>query len=166
MNHILDFDELELYEYVPTLFKPFYINMEPMTVMRWFRFLIDCYFGFKVYYLKKGNDYIGYCTITSGKNPRFWFANNKDIVIGPYYIDEKSRGKGYSTVMVDMVIHKAALSWESAYLYILNTNKPSIRVAEKLGGKLMFHVHNTFYRKLVKTESGEYGVYLIKGTGQ
>lgn len=163
MKRILEINGFELFEYTPTRLKPFYIDMEPTTLMRRFRFLIDLHYGYKVYYLKKDGAFLGYCTVTSGKNPRFWFAENDDIIVGPYYVEEKYRGKGYSTMMVDMVIHKCGLSWNNAYLYILNTNKPSIRVVEKLGGTLVFHVHNTFYRKLVRRESGEYGIYLIKG---
>ena len=137
--------------------------MEPTTVMRRLRFLIDLHYGYKVYYLKKDGKIVGYCTITSGKNPRFWFAEDNDIIVGPYFVDEEFRGQGFSTRMVDMVIHECGIDWKNAYLYILNTNKPSIRVVEKLGGNCIFYVHNTFYRKLIKKDTGEYGIYLIKG---
>lgn len=163
MKRVLEQDGLELFEYIPTRIKPFYIDMEPITIMRRFRFLIDFHYGYKVYYLKKDGEYVGYCTITNGKNPRFWFASEKDILVGPYFVEESYRGKGYSTKMVDWVIHKCGLSWKNAFLYILNTNIPSIRVVEKLGGTKIFNVHNTFYRKLVKKDSGEYGIHLIKG---
>ena len=162
MKKIFEENTFELFEYTPTPIKPFFIDMEPTTIMRRFRFLIDLFYGYKVYYLKKDGVIVGYCTITSGRNPRFWFAEKNDIIIGPYFVDDKYRRKGISTMMVDWVIYKGGLSWDKAYLYILNSNKPSIRVVEKLGGKLIFHVHNTFYRKLVRKELGEYGIYLIK----
>lgn len=162
MRSVLIRDGFELLQYNPTCLKPFYIDMEPTTLMRRFRFLIDLYYGYKVYYLKQNGVLVGYCTVTNGKNPRFWFAKNEDIIVGPYFIDEKYRGKGFSTMMVDMVIHDCDIKWNNAYLYILNNNKPSIRVVEKLGGRCIFHVHNTIYRKLVKKEDGEYGIYLIE----
>ena len=135
--------------------------MEPTTLMRRIRFLIDLKYGYFVYYLQLNQELIGYCTITSGKNPRFWFANDSDIIIGPYYIDVKYRGNGYSTKLVDLVINKCDIMWNNAYAYILNTNTPSIRVIERVGGKLLFHVHNTIYRKLIKKKNGEYGIYCI-----
>lgn len=159
---VYEIDGLKVLKYEPTAFKPFYIDMEPTTIMRRIRFLIDYKYGYTVYYLQKDKRLIGYCTITSGKNPRFWFANEKDIIIGPYFVEEEYRGNGYSTILVDTVIYHCEKQWEKAYVYILNSNIPSIKVTEKVGGKFLFHVHNTFYRKLVKQENGEYGVYEVR----
>lgn len=156
-------ENIEILEYCPKFLKPFYINMEPLTLMRRFRFWIDYKYGYKVFYLKKENQFIGYCTITSGNNPRFWFADNNDIIIGPYFIEEKYRNQGYSRKLVDIVINKCGLNWRNAYIYILNDNYPSIAVAKRLGGELLFNVHNTIYRKLIKDDNGEYGVYRIRG---
>ena len=150
-----------IFKYKPSLFRPFYINMEPLTFMMRIRFLLDWYYGYYVYYLCIDNEFIGYCAITSGRNPRYWFAERGDIIIGPYFICESCRGKGYSTLMVDMVINKIQTSWNNAYLYILNTNLASIGVVKHLEGTLLFHVRNTFFRKLIKCENGEYGVYKI-----
>lgn len=155
-------DEIEIIRYTPSLSKPFYINMEPLSLFRRCRFAIDYLYGYHVYYLSVDNSIVGYCTITSGKNPRFWFANKNDIIIGPYYIDYKHRNKGLTTFLVDTVIHKCHPDWQRAYVYILNDNLPSIHVTKKVGGSLLFHVHNTFYRKLVKRDDGEYGVYEVR----
>ena len=161
LDVVYESNGFQIVKYTPSALKPFYIDMEPTTLMRRFRFLIDLKYGYSVYYLKKGEDFIGYCTITSGKNPRFWFATDDDIIVGPYYVDEKYRGNGYSTMLVDTVIHKCENHWKKAYVYILNTNIPSIKVTEKVGGRLLYHVHNTVYRKLVKRETGEYGIYEV-----
>ncbi len=161
MDVVYEFDDLKVLKYQPTALKPFFIDMEPTTIMRRFRFLIDLRYGYSVYYLQKDDELIGYCTITDGKNPRFWFASENDIIIGPYYVDEKYRRNGYSTKLVDAVIHKCENDWSKAYVYILNSNIPSIRATEKVGGKLLFNVHNTIYRKLIKREDGEYGVYEV-----
>ncbi|MBR0406934.1 MAG: GNAT family N-acetyltransferase [Clostridia bacterium] len=161
LKPVYEVDHFRVLKYEPTALNPFYVDMEPTTIMRRLRFLIDLKYGYSVYYLEKEGIMLGYCTITSGKNPRFWFADEKDIIIGPYYIDEKYRGYGYSTKLVDIVINKCETNWEKAYVYILNSNVPSIKVTEKVGGKLIFHVHNTFYRKLIKSNNGEYGVYEV-----
>ena len=141
--------------------------MEPLTTLKRARFALDRIFGYRVYYiksLKKGDDpkkYIGYCTVTSGKNPRFFFANKKDIIIGPYFVDEACRGKGWATTLVKTVAGICEKDYTSAYVMIKNDNYSSIKVTEKLGGKLIFHVHNTKLKRLIKTEEGEYGIYKI-----
>lgn len=162
MDTVYSEENVIVKKYKPSILKPFYIDLEPTTLMRRIRFLIDFYYGYDVYYLEVKGEIVGYCTITNGRNPRFWFAEDKDIIVGPYYIDEKHRGKGYTTKLVDYVINKSNIQWDKAYIYILNTNISSIRVTEKVGGRFIFHVHNTALRKLIKTEEGEYGIYLIE----
>lgn len=164
MERVGLFNELELWKYEPTLLKPFYINMEPLSVASRIRFLIDYIYGYRVYYIKHKGNFVGYCTITSGKNHRFWFANEKDIIVGPYYVDDKCRGKGFCKKMVHFVLNGAEKNWGKAYIYIKNSNIPSIRVAESLGAEMLFHVHNTPTRRLIKKEAGEYGVFMIENT--
>lgn len=161
LENVYEFDGLKVAKYKPTALKPFYLEMEPTTILRRIRFLIDLHYGYAVYYLLNGNEFLGYCTITSGKNPRFWFANEEDIVIGPYYVDEKYRGKGYATKLVDAVINHCENDWKKGYVSIKNSNAASIKVTQRLGGELLFHVHNTKTKKLVKKETGEYGIYEI-----
>lgn len=150
-------------KYTPTLLRPFYIKMSHLSLPGRVRFAIDFYYGYSVYYLKKNGEYIGYCTITSGMNKRFWFATEKDIIVGPYYIDKNHRGNGYVTYLVENVIYKCHNNWENAYAYILHTNIPSIKAFSKLSGKKIFNVHNTFTRKLIQSDKGEYGIYKIVG---
>lgn len=154
-------EEIEIMKYKPTFFRPFFVEMEPTTLLRRFRFLIDWVYGYSVYYLKTNDEFVGYCTITSGKNPRFWFSEKKDIIIGPYFIEEKHRGKRYATTLVNAVISQCEKNWNKAYLYIKNSNMSSIKVVEHLGGEFLFHVHNTKTRRLIKTNDGEYGIYMI-----
>ncbi len=148
-------------KYTPTVLKPFYVDMEPTTLLRRIRFLIDLKYGYSVYYLKKNDKLLAYCTITSGKNPRFWFAGDKDIIIGPYYTAPEARGKGYATKLVDAVINHCETDWEKGYVSIKNSNTSSIKVTERLGGKFLFYVHNTKTKKLIKDKNGEYGIYEI-----
>ncbi len=154
-------DGFEVVKYKPTALKPFYIDMERTTILRRIRFIIDLYYGYSVYYLRHDGIFLGYCTITSGKNPRFWFAGDEDIIIGPYYVDDSQRGRKYAVKLVDTVIHHCETNWRKGYVSIKNSNTASIRVTEHLGGKLIFHVHNTKLKRLVRDESGEYGIYEI-----
>lgn len=161
MRAVYEWNGLQIFRYEPKALKPFYIDMEPLAIMRRIRFWIDMRYGYAVYYLKRGEEFLGYCTITSGKNLRYWFASDGDIIVGPYYVAEQHRGHGYAAQMADAVLHHCGISWEKAYAYIRNTNLPSIRTIEKVNGKFLFHVHNTVFRRLVKTDDGEYGVYEV-----
>lgn len=162
LETVYEFEDLKVAKYRPTALKPFYIDMEPTTILRRIRFLIDLHYGYSVYYLKKDEEFLGYCTITSGKNPRFWFADDTDIVIGPYYVEDKQRGKGYATKLVDAVINHCETGWKKGYVSIKNSNASSIKVTERLGGQLIFHVHNTKTKKMIMDENGEYGIYIIR----
>jgi len=155
-------EEFQIIKYKPNLVKPFYIEMEPTTILRRVRFFIEYIYGYNVYYLKKENTFIGYCTITSGRNPRFWFANKKDIIIGPYFILEKQRGNGYAKKMVSTIINFCETNWQNGYVIIKKNNIPSISVTEMVDGELMFYVHNNVVKKLIRKESGEYGIYKIE----
>lgn len=46
-------EEIQILKYKPSLVKPCYIDMEPMTLKRRLRFAIDYIYGYDVYYLKK-----------------------------------------------------------------------------------------------------------------
>lgn len=100
--------------------------------------------------------------MTSGKNPRFWFAQSDDIIIGPYYVNPKERGKGYATKMVDAVVNHSKLEWKTGYVVIRNNNPSSIYVTQNVGGKFLFYVHNTKTKRLIKNPNGECGIYLMQ----
>lgn len=161
MPLVCEWDGLRLLRYEPTFLRPFFVDMEPTTLMRRFRFWLDLAYGYSVYYLARDRELLGYCTVTSGRNPRFWFAAPADVVVGPYFIAPSHRNRGYSTQLLSAVLQRAGFPWQKAWLYILNDNAPSIRVAQKNGARLLFHVHNTPFRRLVRTETGEYGIYEI-----
>ena len=149
-------------EFKPSFHKLFYIEMESLTILKKIRFWIDLLYGYSVYYLYVDGQAIGYCTITSGKNPRYSFATANDVMIGPYFIMEGYRGRGYAKTLVQLVITKCKTDWERCFLYIKNENIPSIHVANSIGANLLFHAHNTRLRQLVKKEDGEFGIYILQ----
>ena len=133
-----------------------------MSVFKRIRFLIEYFYGYSVYYLWNGFDYIGFCTVSSGKNKRYWFADKNDIIFGPYFIKKEYRGRGYSTLLIYQVLYCAGINYNNAYDYINANNIPSIRVTERLGGKKIFNVSiNILTRKMKKTSNGQYGIYRI-----
>ena len=52
MKEVYNGEWFRILEYVPTISKPFYLNMEPMNIVKRARFAIDWLFGYKVYYRK------------------------------------------------------------------------------------------------------------------
>ena len=152
--------KFKLFEYTPTVFKPVYVAMEPLTFFKRLRYLSEYRHGYKVYYLQSGKVIVASCAVTSGKNPRYFFAGNDDVIIGPYYVDPAYRGHQYTYKMLRRIFEKRP-DIKTAYVMIKNTNIPSIKTAQKLGGKLIMHVHNTKIKKLIRKEDGEYGIYKI-----
>lgn len=165
-----DFSKLEkvwskegfvFYKYHPTVFKPFWKNLEPLTLLKRVRFFVDAIYGYSVYYMAIDKEIIGYCTITSGKNKRYFFARKNDILIGPYFVKEEHRGHGYAKLMVRSVITDIHKNWQNGYLYIKRSNASSIAVAKSIGAEFLFYSRNTKTRKLVKDDRGEFGIYML-----
>lgn len=156
-------DDFQILKYFPTIRKPFYVNMEPLTLAKRMRFAIDLFYGYRVYYLlmKESKAIVSYCTVTNGKNPRYWFANGSDVIIGPYYTDPLYRGKGYAGKLVEQIVTKIEINRKKAYAYIWKTKVASIRIMEHVGGQHIFNVHNTWLHRLKKSSDGEYAVYVI-----
>ena len=144
----------------PTLFKPFPIPLEKYSFMRRIRFLIEYFYGYSLYYLKNEKEYIGFCVISKGVNKRYWFANEKDIIVGPYFIDENYRGKKLSELLIRETLKYLNGSFDKAYDYIKTDNYPSLHATEKVGFKKEFGVSiSSFTRRLKKSEDPEYYVY-------
>ena len=157
-------NNLDLLLYKPSIVHPFYGHMEHLSLFRRIRFLIEYFYGYDVYYLRSGKELIGYCTVSSGKNKRYWFATINDIMIGPYFIKKNYRGQGLSFILLDMVLNDANLVFDYAYDYINESNAPSIKATQSVGGIKLFNVSiNIFTRQMKKTKNGQYGVYRIPG---
>lgn len=156
--------EIVLREFKPSMVQLFYLDMEPLTVLKRIQFLIDSVYGYTVYYLYIDGEPVGYCTITSGKNSRYTFASDKDIMIGSYFVKDECRGKGYASALVKLVISECKTEWDKGFLYIKNKNVPSIHVAQNIGAKFIFHARNTRLRKLIRDENGEFGIYMLQNS--
>lgn len=90
---------------------------------------INCayrFFGFGLWsVLKRDGTLIGCCGFS------YW----EDRIELQYMLDETYRGKGYGTQMCRAALSYAALrtDWERIYVRIAPDNRPSLRLAEKLG---------------------------------
>lgn len=154
--------EYEVLKYSPSIIHPFYDNMDPLSLFSRIRFFIEYFYGYDVYYLKRDGIIVGYCTVSSGRNTRYWFADERDIIFGPYFIKEEYRGLGLSRILIDIVLNSLGINYRYAYDYIDNKNIPSIRVTQRLGGIKVFNVNiNVITRQMRKSQTGQYGIYRI-----
>lgn len=127
-------NNVELLEYRPLLFKPLYINFEPMRLIRRIRFLKE-YLGnghYKVYYLKVDDEYVGYCVVAPGGR-RLKCSTEQDIVIGPYYINKQKRGNGYSELLVKLTLENCSYCYNYAFDWVEKNNIASRKTSENVG---------------------------------
>lgn len=121
-----------IYEYKPTLFRPFLYNFEPLTLQRRVRFLKEYLKGYRVYYLVVNDEIVAYSVISRGGG-RYHFAEKEDIVVGPYFVLPEHRGNHYSETLVGEILQLKSITWRDAYDWIRYDNIPSIKCAEKVG---------------------------------
>ena len=164
MRCVYKIENIELHEYVPTLFSPLYCNFEPMSLVRRIRFLFDYLHkrAYRVYYLKVDNDIVGYCFITPGGR-RLNCSTNEDIVVGPYYIQERYRGKGLSEILINTSLANSAYSYKTAYAWVFKKNIPSIKACEACGF-IKYGELNVVgkIRRLVEVPNGKYIIFMKK----
>lgn len=156
-------ENVELHEYVPTFFSPLYCNFEPMRLVRRFRFLGEYIRKGKylVYYLMIDKVPVGYCVVTPGGR-RLKCSSASDIVIGPYFIDPKFRGKGYSKLLISLTLQCCKYYYEYAYDWIDKNNLASIHATESCGFEKFGELNiEGLMRKLVEAPVGEDNVYRI-----
>ena len=140
------------------------IPFEKIHLVRRFRFLFEYLRkgSYKVYYLSKNEEIVGYCVTVLGGG-RLTISTEKDIVLGPYYVDPIYRSLGYAKVLVQMVLKYCSFDYEYAFDWIHKSNIASIKTSEACGmyvdGKL--DVVGKF-RRLVPNENGAYLIYKYK----
>src|SRR5690625_4785811 len=133
MKQVYKEGSLTFYEYTPSAFKPFYINIEPLTFKRRIRLFFAYFSGFKVFYLKEKDNFIGYCLVQSGKDKRYEFATQDDIMVGPYFIHEDYRGRKLSITLLEYILKKSDIKFKHAYDYTQKDNLPSIKASDAVG---------------------------------
>lgn len=161
MKKVYEEENLTFYEYEPSIINPFYINLEPLTIKRRIRLLSAYFSGFKVYYIKEANNFVGYCLVQSGKDKRYSFAREGDIMVGPYFIHEDYRGRKLSKVLLEFVLKKSNIIYENAYDYIHKDNIPSIKASEAVGFSYFSDANISQYLRKLTLCPPQKGEYLI-----
>jgi len=164
IEKVFEQDFYEYYKYSPTLFKPFYVNLEKLTFKRRIRLIFAFFVGYSVYYLAKNGEFIGYCLVQSGKDRRYKFATDKDIIVGPYFIKEEHRGKKLSIELLNYVLKESELYFDKAYDYIHKENIPSIKASKAVGFQYMSDANITRYTRRLKLceNNGQYKIFMYQ----
>lgn len=166
IEKVFEKNSYEYFKYTPTLLKPFYVNLERLTFRRRIRLIFAFFVGYTVYYLAKDGEYVGYCLVQSGKDRRYKFATEKDIIVGPYYIKEEYRGKKLSIELLNYILKESELYFDKAYDYINKDNIPSIKASKAVGFQYMSDANITKYTRRLKLcqNTGQYEIYMYKST--
>ena len=86
---------------------------------------------YKVYYLSVNQELVGHCLVAIGGR-RLKCSTTSDIVLGPYYVEEKHRGNGYCEKMIRYILDYYK-NYNNAFDYIKKSNLPSIKASKKCG---------------------------------
>ena len=153
-------DEFEVYLFTPSLIKAFPIKLENISLANRVRYLIEFFVGYKIYYIQKNGNWAGYCIVSNGRNFRYSFSDNDDMIFGRYYIKPEYRGQGLGVKMLRRVLDRSDLDYKKAFAYVHKGNKSSHEVVLKLGCHKVGHLKKMGKtRKITVCEDGEYTLY-------
>ena len=157
-----------MYLYRPSLFRPLLADGEKIRPVRRLRFLYEyLHLGhYDVYYLADSGELAGYCVVTPGGR-RLKCSGKRDIVLGPYYVYEDMRGKGYSEIMISAVLRNYRRDYRCAFDWIAKDNIPSIKATKRCGFKKIgeLRVVGKMRRLVMVRENGTSVVYRYKDPG-
>lgn len=130
--------------------------MEPLTLQRRLRFVLEWMKGYKVYYLVMNDEVVAYSVVSRGGG-RYSFATKEDIVV------EEHRGNRYSEILVSELLHNEKIKYRYAWDWIRHDNIASLRCADRAGFVKVdtFNLSKPLRRiKMCKNEVGEF--FLLK----
>jgi len=156
-------EPFEVWKFTPDLLHAFPFYMEPVGTSWRIRCVMEFFVGYSVYYIKINGEWAGYCVISNGRNPRYSFSTDRDIIFGRYFIAKKFRGKGLGAQMLDEVLNHSGLVYEKAFAYLRCSNTASVKSIERLGAKRVkqFDIKG-LTRRLYDAENGEFVLYEYK----
>ena len=141
INECLD-EKYKLFLFIPSFIRlfPRSGNMHKMDIKQKLRFLTLLIHGYKVYVLSDlENNTIGCVTVANGKTYRYPFADENDLIIGPYFVLPEYRRQGIATRMIKCVIERYETNYNSLFAHIWHENQASVECMKKLG----FHTIGT-----------------------
>lgn len=153
-------NEFEVWVYVPDLFHAFPFRMEKIRLPWRIRCVMEYFVGYRVFYIKKGEKWAGYCVVSNGRNPRYRFSTDKDIIFGRYYIAKECRGNHLASRMLKEILDNCGLQYEHAYAYLKTSNTASIHTMKRIGAQEVKHFNiKGLIRSLHDQDDGEFTLY-------
>lgn len=152
--------EFEVWKFIPDILHAFPFYMERVRMPWRIRCVMEYFVGYSVYYIKKEKQWAGYCVISNGKNPRYSFSTDKDIIYGRYFIAEHFRGNHLAERMLREILDNCGLTYEKAFAYLRIKNIASVNTMERIGAKEVkrFDIKGLF-RNLYDNKDGEFVLY-------
>jgi len=160
-NEIFSDDIISIKLFKPSIFRLFGGKLRKLGLRQKIRFYLNLIRGYRVYHLFKNNIEIGYCVITNGGSRRYPFADKNDIIVGPYFIDEKYRGKKLSIFLVKKCLIDFEKNYIAAYDFIKKDNIISIKTTEASGFNYYSDAFYTKYLRVLKPMEDKSGTFLI-----
>ena len=144
------------------LFIPSFFRLTPMSgktiklnFFKRIRFFQMLQIGYRVYLFCDENDSVlGSATFTNGGLRRYPFANREDLILGPYFVQQKFRGRGLASLFISRILEKHEKPKGSIYAHVWHETKAPLRVLDKLGFKKIDRYTVNLFHKLVKNEKG------------
>lgn len=163
-KYLFDTNGMSIYLYRGDPFTPSMVPLDQVTIQARIRLFFEWFYGRRVYYAKLigSNEWLGYCAVVSGRNPRYFFSGKHDIVFGHYMIIPKYRGKGFSVKLLKSVMDNAENNYDNAYAYVSTDNIISQRAITSFGGEAICNLSiNGLFRRIRRCD-GEGNFVLFK----
>lgn len=106
-------------------------NLETESGVK-FRFFFRRFVGYRIWILRKKSTFIAYVMCQRGPNPRYRFVKRNMTLMGPYFVDESFRGRGYAKQLLDIALD-GGKNCTAVYAWIVSANESSRRALEKSG---------------------------------
>jgi len=144
----------------PSIFKAFPFRMEKISLAYRIRCAIEYFVGYRIFYIRKDGEWVGYCIISDGRNPRYPFSDSSDIIYGRYYISPDYIGNGIATRMLTDILDDCPLEYRTAYAYVHKGNIASCEVQNKIGAQKIASFNKVgYFRRIVMNAEGSYTLY-------
>lgn len=154
----------QLMAFTPTLGELYYQGTYPFrkTAKQIVRYILEFLQSrYTVYYLIDENrEIVGQCTTQKTGHGRYAVLGKEAIMIGPYAIEEKFRGRGLAPLMLAGVLEQFPKG-SVFYDWIQKGNAASIATTKKVGGIPVNGMTLSPFLRRFKMGDIEYGDYLL-----
>ncbi len=96
------------------------------------RFLYRLLIGYRIYLMRREEEFLGYVMFQKGKIARYPFVEKGMLLMGPYFVSEKHRGHAYARQLLKIALNEMS-DYSAVFAWIVSDNEPSRRTVSHLG---------------------------------